>query len=76
LVSRSPAERKMVRRALRDGLLLDGLARCHDGPPGCYGVTLGYAAPSSQSVLAMVLPRLTELVAARPGPPEPSDHRE
>jgi hypothetical protein len=75
-VSRPPAERKVVRRALRDGLLLDGLARCHDGPPGCYGVTLGYAAPSSQSVLAVVLPRLTELLAATPGPPELPDHWE
>jgi hypothetical protein len=75
-VSRPPAERKVVGRALRDGLLMDGLARCHDGPPGCYGVTLGDAAPSSQSVLAVVLPRLTELLAATPGPPEPPDHRE
>lgn len=70
------AERNVVRRALRDGLLLDGLARCHDGPSGCYGVTLGYAAPSSQSVLAGVLPRLIELLAGTPGPPETLNYRE
>lgn len=41
------AERSVVRRALQEGLLLDGLARCHDGLPAWYGVTLGYAAPRS-----------------------------
>ncbi|MGH3832060.1 MAG: PLP-dependent aminotransferase family protein [Pseudonocardiaceae bacterium] len=58
------AECTVVRRAPREGLLLDGLARCHDGPPGRYGVTLGYAAPASQSALAAVLPRLTALLAS------------
>lgn len=58
------AERSTVRRAEGEGLLLDGLERCHDGPPGCHGVTLGYAAPSSRSALAVVLPRLTALLTA------------
>lgn len=67
------AERTVVRRASREGLLLDGLARCHDGPPGRYGVTLGYAAPATCAALTMVLPRLTALLATPLGPP---DHRE
>lgn len=65
------AERDVVRRGLRVGLLLDGLARCHDGPPRCHGVTLGYAAPTSRQALTVVLPRLTALLAAGPGPPGP-----
>ncbi|MGH3899232.1 MAG: PLP-dependent aminotransferase family protein [Pseudonocardiaceae bacterium] len=63
------AERDVVRRAAHEELLLDGLARCHNGPPGCYGVTLGYAAPSSRSVLAAVLPRLTALLGRTAGSP-------
>jgi GntR family transcriptional regulator/MocR family aminotransferase len=58
------AERTAVRRAAGEGLLLEGLERCHDGPPGCHGVTLGYAAPSSQSELAVALPALTALLRA------------
>lgn len=58
------AERSAVRRAVGKGLLLDGLERCHDGPPGCHGVTLGYAAPGSRSALAVALPGLTALLAA------------
>jgi GntR family transcriptional regulator/MocR family aminotransferase len=57
------AERSVVRCALREGLLLDGLARCHDGAPVWHGVTLGYAAPQTVSVLAEALPRLTDLLA-------------
>jgi GntR family transcriptional regulator/MocR family aminotransferase len=57
-------ESTVVRRALQEGLLLDGLARCHDGLPSWYGVTLGYAAPQSVPALAAVLPRLTALLAA------------
>lgn len=62
------AERTVVRCGRSDGLLLDGLARCHAGPPRCHGVTLGYAAPSTRQALAEVLPRLTALLVA-PGPP-------
>jgi hypothetical protein len=58
------AERDAVRRGVSEGLLLDGLERCHDGPPGCHGVTLGYAAPSSRSVLAAALPGLAALLTA------------
>ena len=58
------AERTASRRAAGEGLLLDGLERCHDGPPGCHGVTLGYAAPSSRSALAAALPGLTALLTA------------
>jgi len=58
------AERTAVRRAAGEGLLLDGLERCHDGPPGCHGVTLGYAAPSSRSELTVALPGLTALLTA------------
>jgi GntR family transcriptional regulator / MocR family aminotransferase len=70
-------ERSVVSHALREGLLLDGLARCHDGLPAWYGVTLGYAAPQSASVLAAALPRLNALLAAglMAGTP-PSCHRE
>lgn len=57
------AERSVVDRALQGGFLLDGLARCHDGPPAWHGVALGYAAPHSSSALAAVLPRLTALLA-------------
>jgi GntR family transcriptional regulator/MocR family aminotransferase len=58
------AECNAVRRAECEGLLLDRLARCHAGPPGCHGVTLGYAAPSSRSVLVEALAGLTALLAA------------
>jgi GntR family transcriptional regulator/MocR family aminotransferase len=58
------AERSVVRRALRAGLLLDGLARCHDEPPAWHGVTLGYAAPQSAAALWGALPRLIALLAA------------
>ncbi|MGH3776706.1 MAG: aminotransferase class I/II-fold pyridoxal phosphate-dependent enzyme [Pseudonocardiaceae bacterium] len=64
------AERRAVRRAQGEGLLLDGLARCHDGPPRCYGVALGYAGLRSLAVFAAVLPGLTALLAAPPGAPE------
>lgn len=58
------AERNAVRRAVGEGLLLDGLERFHDGSPGCHGVTLGYGAPARRSVLAAVLPGLVALLAA------------
>ena len=58
------AERNAVRRAIDEGLLLDGLERFHDGPPGCHGVTLGYAAPGRRSVLAAALPGLAALLTA------------
>ncbi|MGH3843817.1 MAG: PLP-dependent aminotransferase family protein [Pseudonocardiaceae bacterium] len=67
------AERGVLRRARQEGLLLDGLARCHAGPPTWHGVTLGYAAPPHASALAAVLPRLTTLLATGAGPP---GHRE
>jgi GntR family transcriptional regulator/MocR family aminotransferase len=70
------AERRAVRRALHEGLLLDGLARCHDGLPAWYGVTLGYAAPRSAPALAAVLPRLTALLAAGDGRDPAPCHRE
>ncbi len=58
------AERSAVRRSAGEGLLLDGLERCHDAPPRCHGVTLGYAAPGSRSTLAGALPGLTALLTA------------
>ncbi|PZS12794.1 MAG: GntR family transcriptional regulator [Pseudonocardiales bacterium] len=58
------AERGAVHHAAGEGLLLDGLERCHDGPPRRHGVTLGYAAPASRSALAGTLPGLTALLAA------------
>lgn len=67
------AELHLVRRAAHEGLLLDGLARCYDGPPDRRGVTLGYAAPSSCAELAAALPQLTSLLVAAPGFP---GHRE
>ncbi len=59
------AERSVVCRALREGLLLDGLARCHVGAPGRHGVTLGYAAPPTRSVFSAVLAPLTALLRRR-----------
>lgn len=58
------AERNAVRRAVGEGLLLDGLERFHDGSPGCHGVTLGYGAPGHRSALAAALPGLTALLTA------------
>ena len=60
------AERRLVRRAANEGLLLDGLARCYDGPPARCGVTLGYAGPSSCAELAAALCRLTSVLADVP----------
>ncbi|HZA18191.1 MAG TPA: PLP-dependent aminotransferase family protein [Pseudonocardiaceae bacterium] len=63
------AERSAVRRARCEGLLLDGLARCHDGPSIHYGVALGYAGLCNRSAFAVVLPELTAVLAAAQGPP-------
>ena len=63
------AERSAVRRARREGLLLDGLARCHDGPSSHYGVALGYAGRCNRSLFAAVLPGLTAVLAAAQGLP-------
>ncbi|MGH3670039.1 MAG: PLP-dependent aminotransferase family protein [Pseudonocardiaceae bacterium] len=71
------AERHLVCRAAHEGLLLDGLARCYDGPPARCGVTLGYAGLSSCTELAVALSQLTSLLTdvpvAAPGLP---GHRE
>lgn len=67
------AERDVLRRALGQKIRLDGLARCHDGPPARYGVTIGYAAPRSRQALTAVLPPLSALLAAPSGP---RNHRE
>lgn len=67
------AEHAAVHRALREKILLDGLARCFAGPPTRYGVTLGYAAPRSQRALTAVLPPLTALLVASSEQPS---HRE
>jgi GntR family transcriptional regulator/MocR family aminotransferase len=58
------AERDVLRSALGQRILLDGLARCHDGPPARYGVSVGYAAPRNQQALTAVLAPLTALLAA------------
>jgi GntR family transcriptional regulator / MocR family aminotransferase len=57
-------ERDVLHRALGQRILLEGLARCHDGPPARYGVSVGYAAPRSQRALIAVLAPLTALLAA------------
>ncbi|MGH3929588.1 MAG: PLP-dependent aminotransferase family protein [Pseudonocardiaceae bacterium] len=57
-------ERWVVSQAMRGGLLLDGLARCHAGSPRRHGVTLGYAAPSTRSELTVALSRLIALLAS------------
>lgn len=71
------AERCLVRRAAHQGLLLDGLARCYDGLPTRYGVTLGYAGPGSCAELAAASSQLTSVLVdmpvAAPGLPR---HRE
>jgi DNA-binding transcriptional MocR family regulator len=63
------AERSAVRCAECEGLLLDGLARCYDGPSSRYGVALGYAGLCNRPVFAAVLPGLTAVLAAAQGPP-------
>ncbi|MGH3835019.1 MAG: PLP-dependent aminotransferase family protein [Pseudonocardiaceae bacterium] len=70
------AERSAMHRAQCERLLLDGLARCHDGPRARYGVALGYAGLGSRSLFAAVLPRLIALLAAGPATPQgPPSHR-
>lgn len=56
------AERAVIAAAAERGLLLDGLARCHAGPPERAGVTVGYAAVVDRAALAAVLPRLGSLL--------------
>ncbi|HEV7647781.1 MAG TPA: PLP-dependent aminotransferase family protein [Actinophytocola sp.] len=60
-VATAEAERELVRRALRRGLLLDGLARHHVGRARWFGIALGYAACSREE-LRGALPVLVELV--------------
>jgi len=60
-VATAEAERELVRRALRRGLLLDGLARHHVGRARWFGIALGYAA-CSRDELRDALPVLVELV--------------
>ncbi|WP_341273164.1 PLP-dependent aminotransferase family protein [Herbihabitans rhizosphaerae] len=55
------AERELLRRARRRGLLLDGLARHHAGRSVRYGIALGYAACSREE-LTQAVPTLVELV--------------
>lgn len=56
-------EADLVRAAQREGLLLDGLARCHAGPPTRYGVTPGFAAPRGWGETAAALPALVAILA-------------
>ena len=60
-VPSAEAERELLRRAARRGLLLDGLARHHAGRARWYGVALGYAA-CSRPQLQRALPDLVDLV--------------
>jgi GntR family transcriptional regulator / MocR family aminotransferase len=60
-VPTAEAERELLRRALRRGLLLDGLARHHAGRARWYGVALGYAA-CTRAQLHRALPDLVDLV--------------
>jgi len=60
-VPSAEAERELLRRAARRGLLLDGLARHHAGRARWYGVALGYAA-CSRPQLQRALPELVDLV--------------
>lgn len=54
------AERRVVDRARERGVLLDGLARHHDGAQQWFGLALGYAS-CSRDDLARTLPGLVEL---------------
>ncbi|HKN97966.1 MAG TPA: PLP-dependent aminotransferase family protein, partial [Pseudonocardiaceae bacterium] len=57
------AEQRVVREALGHGVLLDGLARHHDGRPSWHGVGLGYTACTRPELLA-VLPSVVRLLVA------------
>lgn len=55
------AEQRVIERARRHGLVLDGLCRHHLGPQQWYGLALGYAA-CSRDDLEQALPDLVESV--------------
>lgn len=56
-------ERAVVQAAQEEGLAVDGLERCFDGPPALFGLTVGYAAPAERQSLhhglATLVPLLT-----------------
>lgn len=56
------AERRVVERALTADIMLDGLARHHDGPPTWHGIGLGYTACTRTELLA-TLPTVVALLA-------------
>jgi len=56
------AERDVVAAAAARGVLLDGLARHHDGPPGVAGIVLGYAGPD-RADLDRALPVVRDVLA-------------
>jgi len=60
-VDSARAERDVLHRAHREGLLLDGLGRHHAGRARWHGVALGYAACSREQ-LHSALPRLVSLL--------------
>jgi GntR family transcriptional regulator/MocR family aminotransferase len=58
------AERRVVALALAAGIMLDGLARHHDGEPTWHGIGLGYTACTRAELLA-ALPTVVRLLADR-----------
>jgi GntR family transcriptional regulator / MocR family aminotransferase len=55
------AERRVVERALAADIMLDGLARHHDGTPTWHGIGLGYTACTRQELLT-ALPTVVRLL--------------
>ena len=58
-------EQAVVQAAYARGVLLDGLARHHAGPPGVAGIVLGYAGPARVD-LDLALPVVTTVLAPFP----------
>jgi GntR family transcriptional regulator/MocR family aminotransferase len=56
------AERRVMALALAEGIMLDGLARHHDGAPSWHGIGLGYTACTRTELLA-ALPTVVALLA-------------
>jgi GntR family transcriptional regulator/MocR family aminotransferase len=58
------AEQDVLNAAQRHGLLLDGLARHHAGPPRWHGVAIGYAACTREQ-LRGALPVLIDVLSGQ-----------
>jgi GntR family transcriptional regulator / MocR family aminotransferase len=66
------AEDDLVADATRQGIAVDRLARCYLGPPGKYGIILGYAAPADRTHITGKMPLLVELITRTSARSRPS----